>query len=279
MKVAFWSNSNELCGVSANLAAVSVISAIRYSCSIITLENRLSHQNLGVAYNGGSYTDVLHEAGTNYYDGSGIEGLLRKIYRGDLSPGGLMVYLKEIIQGRLYYLPQSRVIHNEIFDYELDRCIRPLFQILEKNSELCFIDTASNHSLSTRIILEEAELIVVNLCQKSAILEDFFLNHSSLISKSIFLISNYEHHSLYNMRQIAKLLQVPSEQIIPIPVNEGYRAAYRGGYVYEYISRNLGCARESGDYIFIQSVKRAAYLIMKKAKSMPGCAMPRSCAR
>lgn len=279
MKIAFWSNSNEICGVSANLAAISVISAIRYSYSIITMENRLSQHNLGRAYNGGAYAGALDEAGANYYDGSGIEGLLRKMYRGDIRPGSLTACLKEIIHRRLYYIPQSRVIHNEIFDYELNHCIRPLFQMIEESSDLCFIDTASNHNLSTQIILEEAELIVVNLCQKSSILEDFFLNHSSLISKAVFIISNYEHHSLYPVRQIAKLLHIPAEQIIPIPYNERYRAAYQGGYVYEYISRNFGCARDSSDFMFIQAVKRASHLIMKKAEPSIIRAEAHSCIR
>ncbi len=268
MKVAFWSNSNELCKVSSNLAAISVVSAIRYPHSIIAMENRLSPHNLGRAYNGGYYAAALDEGGANYYDGGGIEGLLRKIYRGDIRPESLKACLKEIICERLYYISQRRVIHNEIFDHELNHCLRPLFQMIEESSDLCFIDTASNYNLSTQIILEDAELIVVSLCQKSGVLEDFFLNHSALIPKSIFLISNYEHHSLYPVRQIAKLLHIPVEQIIPIPYNESYQTAYRGGYVYEYISRNLGCAKDNSDYMFIQAIRRASYLIMKRIEPL-----------
>ncbi len=268
MKVAFWSNANELCSVSANLAAISVASAIKYPYSIITMENRLCAHNLGRAYNGGARACVLDEVGTNYYDGSGMEGLLRKIYRGDVRSIILRSYLKEIIHKHLYYIPQSRMLLSEIFDYELDHCIEPLFHIIDENTELCFIDTASNNNLSTKLILNEADLIVVNLCQKSSVLDDFFLHYSSLLSKSIFIISNYNPHSIYTVKQIAKLYQISTESIIPIPGNEQYQDAYLSGCVYEFISRNISCNKENPNFYFIQSVKKTSQIIIKRIENL-----------
>ncbi len=264
MKVAFWSNASEMCTVSANLAAISVACAIRSSYSIISMENHLCNHNLGKVYNRGPRTNILDEVGTNYYDGSGFEGLLRKIYRGDVHPGILKSYLTEIINKHLYYIPQSKIIHNEIFDYELAHCIDPLFRMIDENSDICFIDTASNNNLSTKIILEEADLIVVSLCQKSSILEDFFLNYSSLISKAVFIISQYNHHSLYTLRQIANQYNISSELLVPIPENERYDIAYRNGYVHEFISRNINCIKENPNFLFIQSIKKASHIIIKK---------------
>jgi hypothetical protein len=264
VKVSFWSNANEMCTVSANLAAISVACAIRSSYSIISMENHLCSHNLGKAYNGGARANILDDAGTNYYDGSGFEGLLRKIYRGDSHSGILKSYITEIINQHLYYIPQSRILHNEIFDYELDHCIEPLFRMIEENTDLCFIDTASHNNLSTKIILEESDLIVINLCQKSSILDDFFLNYSSLISKAIFIISHYNHHSLYTLRQISNQYNIPAEIIIPFPDNERYENAYLNGYVHEFISRNINCDKECQNYLFAQAVKKASHIILRK---------------
>ena len=86
MKIAFWSNANDKCSVTANMAAISVASVIRYPYSIMTMENKLSNYNLGNAFFGKSHVSILNEVGTNYYDGDGMEGLMRKIYRGDFNP-------------------------------------------------------------------------------------------------------------------------------------------------------------------------------------------------
>jgi hypothetical protein len=268
LKIAFWSNANEKCAVSANLAAISVASVIRYPYSIITMENRLCHNNLGRAFMGNTHAKLLDEVGTNYYDGGGIEGLLRKIYRGDYRSDILQSYLKEIIHEHLYYIPQSRVIHSEIFDYEFDHCIQPLFRMMEDYADICFIDTASNNNLSTKTILEEADLIVVNLCQKHNILEDFFANYSSMNTKAVFIISNYDYHALLNSKRISKMYDIPWEDIIVIPYNEIYQNAFLNGSVVEFISRNYSCDKENPNFIFIQTIKKATHSIIKKAELM-----------
>jgi hypothetical protein len=268
LKIAFWSNANEKCNVSANLAAISIASVIRYPYSIIAMENRLCHNNLGRAFFGITHIDDRNEVGTNYYDGGGIEGLLRKIYRGNYNSDILSSYLKEIINNHLYYIPQSRVIHSEIFDYELDHCIHELFRIMEETADICFIDTASHRNLSTKTILEEADLIVVNLCQKQIILEDFFLNYSSLISKAVFIISNYDSCVLPNSRRIAKNYDIPWDSILCIPYNEAFTNAFTYGSTVEFISRNYSCPKENPNYLFIQAVKKASFTIMKKAEQM-----------
>lgn len=265
MKIAFWSNSPEECRVSSNLAAISVASVIRYPYSIITMENRLSSNNLGKAFYGSSRECILYEAGANYYDGKGLEGLVRKIYRGDMHYNMLKPYLKEIISEHLYYIPQSGVIHNEIFDYELSYCIQPLLEIIEDCADICFIDTVNSQLLSTKAILEEADLIVVNLCQKQSVLENFFLNYSSVIPKAIFLISNYEFKSRLNYRKIARMYELPPEDLTVIPDNVSYENAYKNGAIVEFVSRNYSCSRESDNYLFMQAVKKAAYMIIKKA--------------
>lgn len=265
MKIAFWSNSPEECRVSSNMAAIGVASVIRYPYSIIVMENRLSSNNLGKAFYGSSRECILYEAGANYYDGKGLEGLVRKIYRGDKHNGMLKPYLKEIISEHLYYIPQSGVIHNEIFDYELSYCIRPLLDVIEELADICLIGTDSSQILSTKAILEEADLIVVNLCQKQSVLENFFLNYSSVISKAIFIISGYEPNCRLNYKRIAQMYELPPEDLNVIPDNDLYENAYKNGALVEFLSGNYSCSRESVNYMFMQSIKKAACMMIKKA--------------
>lgn len=268
MKIAFWSNANEKCNVSANLAAVCVASVIRYPYSITAIENHLCNKNLGKAFLSSDHVSMYCEAGTNYYEGGGIEGLLRKIYRGNYNSETLKSHCKEIINQHLFYIPQSQTIHSEIFDYEFNHCIQPLFHMIKKNSDICFINTACSNNLSTKTILEEADLIVVNLCQKQSILDDFFLNYSSMIPKSVFLISNYDPHIMPNRKKMLYQYQLPPERLIAIPSNISYDNSYNNGSVVEFIYRNYSCIRENPNYIFIQSIKKAAYIIIQRAEVM-----------
>lgn len=264
MKVAFWSNVSGACGVSANLAAVSIASVIRYPYSVITIENHLCSNNLGKAFLGCSHTKGTSEVGTNYYDGGGMEGLMRKIYRGDHHPGMLEAFLKRIISEHLYYIPQSKVLHGEIFDYEFNHCSHILLELIEDFADVCFIDTACHNNLSTKTILEESDLIVVNLCQKQSVLEDFFVNYSSLISKALFIIGNYEFNKKLNVRRISSMYEIPEQSMVIIPYNELFFDSFSEGSIVEFISRNYECLKDNPNYIFIQSIKKAAHLIIKR---------------
>lgn len=265
MNIAFWSNANELCQVSANMASISIASVIRYPYSVTLIENRLSNNNLGKAFLGRRSINFIYEAGTNYYDGGGMEGLIRKIYRGNDSMGILKPYLLEIITNHLYYIPQSGVIHSEIFDYELNHCIHKLLKMVNEYSDFCFIDTASHQNLSTKAILQEADLIVVNLCQKQNLLEDFFLNYSELTERAIFLISGYEPKNRITARALASKYDIPYENLVPIPNNESFQNSLLSGNVKEFIRENYSCTKESPNYTFIQAIKRATYVIVKRA--------------
>ncbi|MBH1940628.1 hypothetical protein I5677_06980 [Mobilitalea sibirica] len=266
MKIAFWSNGVDPCGVTANLAAVSVATVIRYPYRIIALENHLCQDNLGKAYMGISRAGITGEAGIHYYEGGGIESLLRRIYHGENKSGILKSYIRDIIQEHLYYIPQSRVIHNELFNYEFNHSANHLFHLLEEYADHSFIDTAGFNNLSTRTILEAADLIVVNLCQNQIYLEEFFDNHSSLISKAVFIVGKCTHQSIFNSKRISKLYNIPTELIVEIPYNEHFYNSMMNGSVVEFISRNYSCSKESTNYRFIQSIKKATGLIINSVE-------------
>ncbi len=264
MIIAFWSNANEKCSVTANMAAISTACVIRYPYTVVIMENFLSRSNLRTAFYGRENISFVNEVGANYYDGNGMEGLIRKIYRGDINYF-LDSYVKQIIPRRLYYIPQRRCIHSEIFDYEFEHGIERLLKMMEEYADISFIDTASHHNLSTKTILEKADLIVVNLCQNQNILEDFFQNYSSLISKSIFLISQYEYHTKMSCKKIGIRYDLPLENLIAIPENELFQIACRNGGVKDFIDNNNNCGKENVNFLFMHAIRKATHLILKKA--------------
>lgn len=278
MIIAFWSNANEKSSVTANMAAISTACVIRYPYSVVMMENYLSRSNLRAAFYGRETITFDNEVGTNYYDGNGMEGLIRKIYRGDHTKEVLHSYVKKIIPNRLFYIPQRRVLHSEVFDYEFGHGIEPLLKMMEQYADISFIDTASHQNLSTKTILEKADLIVVNLYQNQTILENFFQNYSSLVSKSVFLINKYEYHTNghstvsrsashtnLSCKVICRKYDLPLESLIAIPENELFQIACRSGGVKDFMDSYNNCGKESANYLFMHAIKKATYIILKRA--------------
>lgn len=268
MKIAFWSNEYEKSCAYHNFTAVSIASVMSYPYTITVLENYLERDNLGrafFAYNDRMYTRY---EGTGFYEGGGIEGLLRRIYRGDIYPSLLQGYLKEVIPKHLYYIPQSGIINCELFDYEMYNSINELLYIIEKNTDICCINTVQQNHLSSKAILQEADLIVINLYQNSDYLEDFFNNYYSLLSKAVFIIGNYSPKSIMSCKKVSRTYDIPIEDISPIPYNEYFNVACSYGGAKEFLNSYYFCTKESPHYFFIQGIRRAAYMMSKKIEGV-----------
>lgn len=262
VKVAFWSNANGPSGVSANLAAISVASAISYPYTITVMENHICSNNLGQSYYSNHNLKYIRERGV-YYEGGGIEGLLRKVHRGDFLKEEVSDYRETIINNHLYYIPQSKVIHNNTFSYELYINAQSFFNLLEKTTDIIFIDTAKDN-ISTKTILEESDLIVVNLIDDPVIHEDFFTHNSFLRDKSIFLVGMTADISGQHRTKLSDKYQIPFERIVEIPYNEFFNRAFHTGRVVEYISTNYQCDKSDDNFPFIQSIRKATKMIIRR---------------
>lgn len=264
MKIAFWSNEYEKSCTFLNFAAVSIASVMSYPYTITVLENYLGRDNLGKAFFVDNDTIHIRYGGTGYYEGGGIEGLLRRIYRGDNYPSLLRGYLKKVIPKHLYYIPQSGVINSELFDFELHNNLSQLISIIEKNTDICLINTRQQNHLSSKVILNEADLIVINLIQDPDYLEDFFKDFNSLIPKSLFIIGNYSPKSIMSCKRISRTYELPLEKISAIPYNEYFHVACQYGGAKEFLNSNYFCQRESTHYRFIHGVRKTAHMISKR---------------
>jgi hypothetical protein len=268
VKVAFWSNEYEKSNAFLNFVAISIASIMSNSYTITILENFLGGDKLSKAFFLDYDNSINARSGgmTGFYEGRGIEGLLRRIYRGDNNPALHRAYLKEVIPDHLYYIPQRGVINSELFDYELYNNLNELLKIIGNYTDICYINTLQQNHLSSKVILQEADLIVVNLIQNSNYLEYFFKTYYSLIPKSIFIIGNYSTESILSCKRISKLYGIPIENLVPVPYDEYFHLAcnYKGAK--EFFDNNYFCSRESPHYFFIHGVRKAAYMILKRVE-------------
>lgn len=273
MKIAFWSNSRGNSGVTSNLACISVASAMEYSYKAILLENHNQKNNLEnvLLYDRANY--YLREEENYQYKQVGINYIMKQLSNGKyetnmiknasqmIKDGSL-----EILSNSLYYIPQNYVTNSEIFDYDLYGCINHVLEVLEKFADITYIDTSNKSNLSSKIILEEVDLVVVNLVQNSSMIKNFFENYSSILSKCVFLISSYHKESSLNINKISKANLINKANIAIIPYNVDYQEAVSQGTIVEFLSRNYNCKRKTPNYNFVNEVKKAAYMIIRNVE-------------
>ncbi len=267
MKIAFWGNGNYSSGVTSNLACISIASTIEYSYKAIIIENHQQKNKLenvlmyNLRYrlqelqNESRYSGMNHLLNYYYMDTKARENK-------ECSTNIIKEASLEVLYNKLYYLPTDYVSNHYTYEYNLYVTIKELLKELDEFADITFIDTCS-HKLSSKIILDEADLIVVNLIQNQSMIKDFFENYSSIIRKCVFLISNYHSGSIMNIYQISKVHLINPTHIVSIPYNVEYQQALYQGTVVEFLSRYYNCEKENPNYKFVKQVKLAVRMINK----------------
>lgn len=259
MNVAFWSNTQKS-GVSTNLAALACLGAYEYPLSITMLENHLDREGLGRALLGCQWDRMVHEPRDYYYAGGQndlfIKELSKRIHRRFIDSTTV-----EIIEDSLTYVYQNFMVSPELFEYDFCRNMLPKIENNSSFDSVCFIDTAAKNNLSTKEILDKANIVVINLRQSLPGIRKFFEEYSSLIPKAVFIISDFHRKNPINRRFFAEKYGIPPRQIGVVPHSENLYAAVCDGSIPAFISRNRKL-RRGEDYYLISELKRSLYMLV-----------------
>lgn len=262
MKISFWSHMRGAAGVTTNLACVSALMSIGGMGKTAVLENHYSINSIGDMLLFPEKIEYLREHG-EYYSRYGIEYILKRLYSGE--PGEKLLHHASIplLFSSMYYLPQGRIVNKEVFNYEFHLVQKKLFQSLERISDYIFIDTETNQNLSSKIILSESDLIVVNLNQDPVQIQKFFRQYTSIQEKAVYLIGGYQPELPWNIGRICKEFQIPREKTGIIPYNPELVDAASKGHLLQFLNRNYYKASDYENEYLIRYAKKAGRMIRK----------------
>ena len=263
MKIAFWSNARGKCSTSSNLACIGVMNSILYKKEAVIFENHINVSGVSNYLEKKDNTNFLRERRL-YFNNVGMEALIKKLYMIGTGKDIGRSYALGYADNYLYYVPTDGIVNSDVFTYELNNSVADMMDRLEEEFGCVFADASGENNLSTKIILEQADRIVVNLSQDRRIIDDFFEKFSAIAHKCVFLISNYEPSVQIRDDYLIKKYKIKRERIGIIPYSFELRDALLQGKLVEYISRNLECKRKDDNFYFINELKKSCALVMEE---------------
>ncbi len=271
MKVAFWSNVRGKSCVTSNLACISVLSAL--SCPkerTILFENHQNILNLGSTFFSPNSKNAVREA-KGYTVETGMGKLLQIVGKGTiLSSEGFYSLVSDYLGKRLFYIPSEGARHSDFPEYQMNKeCIRTM-RYLEQYGNLVLVDTAAAPLISSRKILQQADMVVVNLNQNRQMLDHFFRNYSSIRKKAFYLIGNYEGDSELTKGAIINEYRIPGSRIGTIPHSTRFSDAISQGMIIPFLLKNYKCKRGEENYLFMSAAKEATELFHRQLARMEG---------
>lgn len=260
MKIAFWSNSPGKTGVTGNLACISILSAMYQPSEMVLFENHVNINNLGSTFLNQNSYDRLQEKSL-YFVENGLGRILSYCDMGDQIHSG-MIYRTSlsVFNQEVFYLPTGG-INKDLLEYRLNRHAAEVLQLLEHFYSTVCIDLSSSSLESSRKILKEADLVVVNLCQNNQLLSHLFRNFSEIRKKAFYVIGNYDARSVITKSDIVKRFGLPGAVVGTIPYNRRFADALTKGQVIPFLLKNYSCARENVNYDFMSAVKETVCLL------------------
>ena len=258
MKIIFFSKEGD-CGVTCNMSAMSIAGILEFRMRILTLENHWSQDGIAQYLMYEKRFQMLKEDRVSYL-GHGVDESLVMHYAHCSKKRRTDIMTIEVIQDSLYYMPQN-AYSKDVFDYEFYNNVIPRLNCLENAYEYVFIDT-KNYTMNSRVLLDEADLVIVNLKQNYDEIKSFFANYSSLTYKSLFLISNYRSHRSLNLTKIKNEFHIPKENIVAIHHNQLFENAVYNGKVINYMYEHYYCNRNDSNYKFMKDIRKATKMLL-----------------
>lgn len=259
MKIIFWSNYPDSC-VTSNMALMGVMISLMYRGRTLMMSNHYNQNNLGRVLLGSHYDNMVQED-CNYFAGGNdntyIKQMLRRINRKNLAGSAL-----EIIDDALYYYVQSQMFNSDVYDMRFQEEMKDTLDFFNRLVEFVFIDAKSQECITTKWLLDSADLVVVNLRHENNAIHNFFKRYSSLCGKCVFLLSAYQRNGVFTKKQFVREYKIHPDRVAIIPYHPEFQMEFTYGRIVDYICENYNCSKGSKQYVYMWYLKRAAVMLM-----------------
>lgn len=262
MNIVFWSKYQRECATSGNMLAVSIMSSLVYSANgiLVQLDNR--SRSIDEVLNGQSNRNHLMEEYI-YYNQRGIDKIFDRSREKDIDISDIRDNIISVKDTNMEYIPATKKMKLDLKIRELNASSKSLMNLLNRMGRYNFIDCPNGDRPVSNIMLKNADLIVINMCQNMDI-EDI-LKNPKLMKKTVFLVGKYHEDGKNSLLDIRNKYGIERESIGAIPYNEGFHRAIEEGMVIPFLTRYISVGREGKNFDFINSVYKCTDMILKKA--------------
>ena len=266
LKIVFWSHVRGQCGTTMHMASVAVAQALFSDSKVVMMENHDHLLNIETSLMKKTYNSEYIREKCEYNQYS-LENLMEQFAAGGPVDEERLIFRCAVsfIRDRLYYLPHGYLRNRDLLDYEFSKNITGLFEGLERIFDTVYIDTFATGCLSTKAIVECADMVVVNLNQNKNVLDNFFGNFSMLRDKSLFIIGNYNPGRKFSLEQIQRKYHIPEDRLYAVPYCMEAAEAESDGSIASFIARNyIEPSIDNRD--FINEIKRITATLNERSR-------------
>lgn len=243
------------------ITLLSSAAVFMYPCRVTVFENSVSGTMIGDMIFGTEYSQIMKES-TVYNTGRNFEETVAKAASEKYERRIRQNYLLEVVDNGLYYIPQMCDINKTAFDYDFNDSLFTYIEEAEKISDFTMICTEKSQSLSSPVILDSADAVLVIMPLSHKRFVEFLDKYHSIVGKCFFIIMQPYYITKEELKKVFANLNLSKNKIIVLPCTENLEMHIRKGKIVDYVRNNIACSRVSTEYALISRLKKTVQLIL-----------------
>lgn len=256
MKIAVWGDSGEKKVYECFMALASMVSLITQE-KVIAMQGACDMRKIDFGFSGTKSQNVMKEDYA-YYNSRGIDQIILRAISSELTTEHMWDNFIHVPKSRLFFLPSSRKCIDELLYDELNCSIDYILKVIDKMKEKVFISADCGRNGISDKILYNADMNVICIGQRNEAIGKELLQDNVIMDKSVFVITDYDVSSKYNIGNIRRKYNLAGERIYGIPHNSCFDNAVCEGKTYDFLRKNLNIRPEHDNYEFISRLKLLA---------------------
>lgn len=223
--ISFWAEGNKETAQTLSLAALTTYMAIEHNYKILVVDACFGDNTIEDCFwNTDKNRSLEKRLNTGKVDvSSGIEGVISAVASNRLTPETIKNFPRVVLKdNRLDILLKQKTTDRREYEKNL-LYYKDILEVADRFYDLVFVDLPKGlESEGTRQILEKSNLVVVTMCQRLRMLDDFLnlKENNEIFSRkaAIPLIGRYDKNSKYNAKNVARYIG-QKRDICTIPYN------------------------------------------------------------
>lgn len=258
MNICFWSNVHGQTGATCSMIAVSLYNSIVNKSKNAVMQTHYSMNNLSKSILGNKFENTVL--------GVGIDALMRDVKTGPITQTTANDDSVSVLNGLYSVFPETVRDNKVPYEKDLLAFYKPVINGLDPFYDNLYIDVASGYSEASMKILDNADIVVICLCQNRNVI-DHYLKEPIKHKNVIYLFGNYDYQSKYNIKNLRRTYPVLKKNTcVSIAYSTNFMDSLNDGSVVEFFYRKCDVSTLSENYHFIQSVKGVVTAINMKGE-------------
>jgi hypothetical protein len=262
MKTVFWSPVVGQAGSTSLAACTSILLAWQFKKKIMLLNTCQKSHALERCFL------PVKSDNNDVFDNVGMDVLLRNLRLRNTDKRYLEDAAITFYSNNLHIITGTMKENKEQYEEDMVSLFPQSIDITSNWIEIAMIDAPTGLSRVSKMIVDQADLLVINLPQNKTIIDDYFKNYYLLNKKkTLFIIGNYDSSSCYNLKNLTKMYKPFKDNVITcIPYNVQFKDAISNSSVISFMQKNIDASEENKK--FIDAIKNVSNQIIKEREEL-----------